>query len=89
VKELFEIVQKIDGKLDRLDGRLDSVDVTLAKQQVTLDEHVRRTNLLETQVKPLEHHITQMRTAFKVLAYVGSAGIALAGLMLTLKELLS
>lgn len=37
--------------LERMDDRLDRVDVTLGKQQTTLDEHVKRTNLLEDKLE--------------------------------------
>lgn len=47
---IVETLNRMDDKLDRLDGRLDSMDTTLVKQQAILDEHVRRTNLLEGKI---------------------------------------
>lgn len=41
----------VNEKLERLDSRLDSVDLTLVKQQIILEEHVKRTNLLEDKVE--------------------------------------
>ncbi len=47
-KEHFDRrISSVDEKLVKLDSRSDAIDVTLVKQQVILDEHVRRTNLLE------------------------------------------
>lgn len=37
----------VNKTLERMDGRLDNLDVTAGKQQTILDEHVKRTNLLE------------------------------------------
>lgn len=45
------------GQLDRLIGKIDKIvdqtartEITLAKQSVILDEHIRRTNILESKV---------------------------------------
>jgi hypothetical protein len=45
-----ESLSRIDGKLDKLDDRLDEQGKTLAKQQVVLEEHVKRSNLLEAKI---------------------------------------
>ena len=47
-------LDRIEQKVDKLDHRLDNVDITLAKQHVSLDEHIKRTALLESKVIPLE-----------------------------------
>jgi hypothetical protein len=65
-----DIFDKIDTKLDRLDGRLDKIDVTLALQHKELAEHIRRTALLEEQVKPIVDHITFIRVLLKIAAGV-------------------
>lgn len=47
-KEHFDTHMGTVGKtLEKVDGRLDTIDVTLGKQQTVLEEHVKRTNLLE------------------------------------------
>lgn len=48
---VVETLNRLDGKLDKLDDRLDKVDNTMIRQQSILDEHVRRTNLLETKME--------------------------------------
>ena len=47
---VVETLNKIDSKLDKLDDRLDEQGKTLVKQQAILDEHVKRTNLLEDKI---------------------------------------
>ena len=42
---------RIDGKLDKLDDRLDEQSKILVTQQGILDEHVRRTDLLEQKLE--------------------------------------
>lgn len=47
---LVEALGRIDSKLDRIDSRLDDQGKTLALQNASLDEHVRRTNMLEEKI---------------------------------------
>ena len=53
--------------LEKMDSRLDNVDITLAKQQVSLDEHIRRTELLETKVEPIQKHVNMVDGALKFI----------------------
>lgn len=46
-----ETLNRLDSKLDKLDDRLDGIDKTLIKQEAILDEHVKRTNLLESKME--------------------------------------
>ncbi len=59
------------GKLDKVYDKLSSIDATLAAQHVTLEEHVRRTNLLESKVEPIEKHVTMVNGAIKFIMLVG------------------
>jgi archaellum component FlaC len=43
----------LEEKLDRIVSAINRIDKTLAGQAAQLKEHMRRTELLETQVKPL------------------------------------
>ncbi len=60
-------LDSIISKLDRLDERLDSVDKTLVKQESSLAEHIRRTELLEEDLKPVKRHIAHVEGAFKLV----------------------
>jgi tetrahydromethanopterin S-methyltransferase subunit B len=66
-------VDRIYTLLEKLDGRVDSIDVTLARNTTTLEEHIKRTALLEADMKPIKAHVHLMNT----LAKVGSALLAL------------
>jgi len=59
-------------KLDMLDERLDSVNDTLIKQEHNLKEHMRRTELLEEQVGPLNR---LKDGAYGVASVLGLIGI--------------
>lgn len=64
-------------KLDRLYERLSSIDNTLIKQSASLEEHIRRTHLLEVDLKtlradmkPVEQHVQQVKGGVKLISLV-------------------
>lgn len=64
-----------EKRLDRIEHKIDDIadaqaemNVVLGQQHVSLKEHVRRTNLLEAQVRPLQRHMAMVEGFFK---YVG------------------
>jgi hypothetical protein len=61
------------------------MDITLVKQQGILDEHVKRTNLLEDKIKPFEIRETQV----KLLLKIGAGLLALGAGGIGVKELIS
>jgi hypothetical protein len=65
--------------LEKLDGRLDNVDITLARLTVSVEEHIRRTNILESridatnnEIKPIMSHVAFMNAAAKVGSILGA-----------------
>jgi len=85
-------LNRLSDKIDKLDVRLDSMDVTLGKQQVSLDEHVKRTNLLEEKVVPIESQGKQLKllvTVVKWAAIVAVAGTGVVGGALSIEKLIS
>jgi hypothetical protein len=58
---------RIEMKIDKIQEHIVGIDITLAKQHVSLDEHVRRTNLLEEQLRPVEQHVTMVSGVIKLL----------------------
>jgi membrane carboxypeptidase/penicillin-binding protein PbpC len=69
----------IDEKLEKITEKLSSIDVTLAVNTQSLVEHVKRTNLLEAELKPVSKHVVMMETTFKVIGIVGSAAAFILG----------
>ena len=78
-------LSSMDSKIERIDGRVDNIDVTSAKQQVVLEEHVRRTNLLEQKVEPIQDQYKQI----KLLLKIGAGLFAASGAGFGAKELLA
>lgn len=53
-------------RLKRIEAHLGSIDVTLAKQSVILEEHVKRSNMLEDKLEPVERHVAMMQGGVKL-----------------------
>ena len=66
-------IDQIEQKIDLIATRLGSIDVTLASQHESLKDHIRRTEILENKVTPIEEHVNRVSGAFKLLLYIGSA----------------
>ncbi len=69
-------------RLDRLEKKIDKVldhvanhDVTAARQQVSLDEHIRRTNILEHKFEPVQKHVAMVNGALKVISALGISAL--------------
>jgi hypothetical protein len=63
--------EKIDKKLDCIIHTQNEMQITLAKQQVILDEHISRTELLETKMEPLTKHLHEFKGAINFLKIIG------------------
>ena len=61
-------MDRIEEKLDRIDERLDSLDKNMAVNNTLLEYHIKRTNMLEEEVKPLKGHVLK---AQGVLVFIG------------------
>jgi hypothetical protein len=71
--------ERIEEKLDEISDRLAVIDVTLAKQHVVLDEHVRRTNLLEQQLAPIKSDIDGAKSIIKFMMILTGLAGAITG----------
>ena len=54
-------MERLESKLDKVVESISRIDVTLAKQAVQLEEHIRRTNLLETQLTSIRSHVNMVQ----------------------------
>ena len=61
-------MDRIEEKLDRIDERLDSLDKNMAVNNTLLEYHIKRTDMLEEEVKPLKGHVLK---AQGVLVFIG------------------
>ena len=83
-KLILDFLKAIDAKVDKLDERLDDVDKTLIRQHASLEEHIRRTDLLEKKLEPVEDHVKQVQGGVKLIGFL-SLGL---GVVVTIMKLL-
>lgn len=67
-------MKRLEDKIDKVLDKQSNMDVTLGKQSVILEEHVKRTNLLETRFEPVEKHVIMVNG---VLKFIGILAILL------------
>ena len=83
------ILCKLDGiqvKLDSINAHLGALDITAAKHDLPLSDHIRRTELLEARVDPLEIGQQNQEGALKlIMLIVTIAGILGIGFKLYFK----
>ena len=75
-------MDRIEEKLDKIDGRIDNIDKHLAVYNAQLKFHIKRTDMLEQEIKPLKAGLIKAQGAMMfigVLATVVSIGAALWG----------
>lgn len=60
-----------DQKLDKILNDVGEIKVVQAAQHVTLQEHIRRTELLEEDIKPIKRHVWMIEGAVKLIGLIG------------------
>lgn len=74
---MSDVLERLEVKLDKVIAVQGDQAVTLARQNATLEEHVRRTAILESAVAPLKRTNDMWAGAGKVFALVLGASAAL------------
>lgn len=74
-------IVRIEDKVDRINDHLSSIDSTLSAQHVSLKDHIRRTEILETKIAPLEKQDAVVRFILALLAAGGVAALLLKHLI--------
>ena len=62
---------RLESKIDKVVTEISEINVTLAKQAVSLEEHIRRTNLLERKLEPVEKHVAMVNGIVKFVMAIG------------------
>lgn len=70
--DLKRQLDRLETKIDDQNEHLANIDVTLATQSTQLREHMRRTSLLEQEVRPIRKHVAMVSGALKFLGIVAS-----------------
>lgn len=65
-------LDRIEDKVDAISNKLQDTNVILAAQHESLKQHMRRTQLLEEAVKPIERHVSRVEGALKLLGVLAT-----------------
>ena len=75
-------LEKLNQKLDKIDQRIDSIDKHLAVYNTELKFHVKRTDMLEEEIKPIKSSLIKAQGALcfiGIIATIVSVVIAFFG----------
>jgi hypothetical protein len=61
---------RLEAKVDKIMEKVSDIDVTLVTQGIILKEHIRRTQLLEEKVAPLEKHAVMTHGVLKFVGLI-------------------
>ncbi len=64
--------------IEQIKKTLTSMDKTLALQQQSLDLHIKRSDMLEQKLVPIEKHVEQVRGISKFVAFLVVLASAIA-----------
>jgi len=78
-------LDRIQNKLDSVDSKLGSIDTHMAVYNEELKEHIRRTELLENEVRPIKVHVLQVKGAFKLLTVLSIISTVVIAVIQVLK----
>lgn len=76
----------IDIKLDKIVDTLGQQAITLERLTVTVEDHVRRTNILEEDIKPLKRHVWMVNGALKFTGLLGILAAIAEGITIWIKH---
>ncbi len=62
--------ERLLNKIEKIDERLSSIDTSLIRNTLSLEEHVRRTNALENELKPVKKHVLMVEAVFKIIGII-------------------
>ena len=71
----MEQLDKIEQKIDKISDKVEIINVTLAGQHETLKEHIRRTEILEDQIRPIQKHVTIVSTGLRLIGLLIAGGL--------------
>lgn len=83
---MLSTMQRIEAKVDSQAKDISNINVTMAANTATLDVHVKRTELLEQRVSPLESHVAIWSGLGKALAVLATIATIAEVIVLIMKK---
>ena len=78
---------KQEDKLDYVVEQIGGINKTLEFQSKQLEEHIRRTGLIEERIQPVEDHVKFVQGLIKLSLYVASIGGFIVGVLKLLRRM--
>lgn len=72
-------LERIESKIDRLGEKMGDISTSVSRNTHSLEEHMRRTELLESKVEPLELQVAKQAVFAKTVSWF--TGAAVTGLL--------
>jgi hypothetical protein len=79
-------MMSVDQKLDKISDTLTAQAVTLERLTVTVEDHVRRTNIIEADMVPIKKHVWMVNGALKFIGLLGIFAAIAEGITVWLKH---
>jgi len=76
--------KRIFDKLEKIEDHVGKQEVSLARLTVSVEEHVKRSNLLEESMKPVQRHVFMVEGALKFIGVLGVVASIIKALSLFL-----
>jgi len=78
MREIKETLDKIFLKLETIDEKQAAMSEVQVRHEENLREHMRRSDLLEQEFKPVKKHVEQVRGGLRLLAALVPVAAAVA-----------
>lgn len=63
---------RIEDKIDGIHDKISAIDTTLAAQHESLKHHIKRTDMLEAELKPIRKHVDMVSGALKFIGIIAA-----------------
>lgn len=74
-------LSKIESKLDKIQDNISAINSTLAAQHESLKIHIKRTDLLEKKLEPVERHVIMINGILKFIGVIAVLATIAEGIM--------
>jgi hypothetical protein len=79
--------ERMEKKIDTILEKVHNIDLTLTSQHASLVHHIKRTDLLEAKVEPLEKHVTIVNGIFKAAIAASAIAASVLGVLKVIGKL--
>lgn len=78
--DIRDDIRELKSDVKEIKTSQTETNVQLTRYNTLLDEHIKRTQLLEMKVEPIENHVLTMHQIAKVLVWIVGVALALLGI---------